>query len=160
MNIFLLSHLWREQTRYRVSLPLRPRNRPQRPISRTFYANILWLWPSGPWPGDLRALDRGAFAGGGERPKRIIKDGEEHGRHWPATRLERCSHVWWRNQKLQIKRFPAALPQTFHDVPFFLCFHCRYDAVRPVLCLHGCTICHSPQHCWSALLTPARKRCG
>ena len=31
--------------------PLRPRKRPQRSISRTFYANNRWLRQPGPWPG-------------------------------------------------------------------------------------------------------------
>ena len=31
--------------------PLRPRKRPQRSISRTFYANSRWLRRPGPWPG-------------------------------------------------------------------------------------------------------------
>ena len=31
--------------------PLRPRKRPQRFISRTFYANNRWLRRPGPWPG-------------------------------------------------------------------------------------------------------------
>ena len=32
-------------------LPLRPRKRPQRSISRTFYANVCWLRRPGPLPG-------------------------------------------------------------------------------------------------------------
>ena len=33
------------------ALPLWPRKRPQRPISRTFYATVRWLWRLGPWLG-------------------------------------------------------------------------------------------------------------
>ena len=55
MNIFLLSCSWHERNiiqSFRCKAhPLRRRKRPQRSISRTFYANTHWLRQPGPWPG-------------------------------------------------------------------------------------------------------------
>ena len=61
MNIFLLSCSWHERNiiqSFRCKAhPLRPRKRPQRSISRTFYANNRWLRRPGPWPGAEAVTD-------------------------------------------------------------------------------------------------------
>ena len=49
--ILLVARANNRQSFRRKALALRPRKRPQRSISRTFYANIRWLRRPGPWPG-------------------------------------------------------------------------------------------------------------
>ena len=52
MNIFLFVARANNIQSFRCKAhPLRPRKRPQRSISRTFYANDRWLRRPGPWPG-------------------------------------------------------------------------------------------------------------
>ena len=54
--------------------PLRPRKRPPRSISRTFYANNRWLRRPGPWPGARAVTGPGESCSGRSCPCRAASD--------------------------------------------------------------------------------------